>query len=193
MKNPYPDFDFASTKDDLLVAVDLSNEFTTGCLGTEHAAEMIPWCAWFARNFQGDKVATLDTHGPAYLDTQEGRRLPIMHGQKGTPGWQMAQPVADALGSGTPVFEKDTFGSIELYQYIQIQAAQSKQYKHIYFMGADTGICVISCAILAKTADPEAEIKILSGLCSCVNKHTHDTALEAMKLLQMDIIEPCGS
>lgn len=183
MQNPYPDFDFASTKDDLLIAVDLSEDFTSGILGSEHACEILPWAAWFVQNFQGAKKATLDTHGPDYLNTQEGRNLPIIHGQKDTPGWAMAKPVAAAFGPNDEIFEKSTFGSDKLFEHVK-----THHYKNIYFLGADTGICVIACAILAKTADPEARIHILADLCSCVNKNTHETALAAMELLQMNII-----
>lgn len=189
MKNPYPDFDFSQTKDCLLVAVDLSNEFTSGCLGTKHAQEILPWAAWFIENFEGDKVATLDTHGEDYLDTQEGRLLPIVHGQIGTYGWQLADQISNALGRNVTIYTKNTFGSEALFEYISHHKfANGRKYKKIYFIGACTGICVIANAILAKTADPEAQIIIMSQLCSCVTKETHETALKAMSLLQMAIM-----
>ena len=97
MENPYPHFDFESTGNDLLVAVDLSKDFTSGCLGTKHACDILPWAAWFIKNFKGEKKATLDTHGPDYLDTQEGRNLPVVHCVKGTPGWELHPRIAAAL------------------------------------------------------------------------------------------------
>ena len=169
MENPYPHFDFESTGNDLLVAVDLSKDFTSGCLGTKHACDILPWAAWFIKNFKGEKKATLDTHGPDYLDTQEGRNLPIVHGQKGTLGWSLAEPISAVLTDRDEIIEKDTFGSVKLFEHL-------------------TGICVISCAVMAKAADPEARIHVLSKLCSCVDKGTHETALAAMRLLQMDVM-----
>lgn len=183
MDNPYLDFDFESTENDLLVAVDLSKDFTSGCLGTKHACDILPWAAWFIKNFKGEKKATLDTHGPDYLDTQEGRNLPIVHGQKGTLGWSLATPISAVLTDRDEIIEKDTFGSVKLFEHLR-----TRHYEDIYFLGADTGICVISCAVMAKAADPESRIHVLSKLCSCVDKDTHETALAAMRLLQMDVM-----
>ena len=183
MQNPYADFDFSTTQRDLLLGIDLSNEFIYGILGSEHAAEIVPWAAWFFEHFQGRRVLTMDTHGPNYLDTQEGRLLPVLHGQKGTQGWELVEPIRKLVKTSDLVFEKDTFGSIEVYSQ-----ARHTIYDHIYLMGAKTGICVLANAVMAKTARPEAEIRILSKLCTCVTKDSHKTAIDAMRLLQMTIM-----
>lgn len=190
MDNLYADFDFESTYDDLLVVVDLSNDFVNGVLGTDEAKAIIPGAVEFIRNFKGDRIYTQDTHNEDYLSTQEGRRLPVIHGQAGTPGWRLVEDIEKTIDEDEGcrsiyVFRKDTFGSSQLYEHIK---SLKGRYRHIYLLGTCTGICVISNAVLAKTADPEAEIVILGGLCSCVTKGSHDIALAAMSMLQMTVM-----
>lgn len=184
--NPYANFNFESTKDDLLVAVDLQECFTYGVLGSDDARAIVANAVWFYNNFQGDRVATQDTHDKNYLNTQEGRNLPIVHGQKGEPEWRLIKPLQEIMTLEDIIIEKPGFGSLKL-----IDVIKRKKYKKIYFIGLDTGYCVISNAVIAKAADPEAEICIMSNLCACATKDSHETALKAMKTLQMTIID-CG-
>lgn len=182
--NPYRNFNFAATKDDLLVAVDLQECFVNGVLGGDAARAIVANAVWFYNNFQGDRVATQDTHDEHYLDTQEGRNLPVVHGQKDKPEWQIIKPLREVMTLKDIIIEKPGFGSLKLIDIIK-----AKHYKRIYFIGLDTGYCVISNAVIAKAADPEAEICIMSNLCACATLESHETALKAMKTLQMVIID----
>lgn len=182
--NPYKNFNFAATKDDLLVAVDLQECFVNGVLGSDAARAIVKNAVWFYNNFQGDRVATQDTHDENYLNTQEGRNLPIVHGQKGKFEWRLIKPLQEVMTFEDVIIEKPGFGSLALADIIK-----AKHYKRIFFIGLDTGYCVISNAVIAKAADPEAEICIMSNLCACVTLESHETALKAMKTLQMTIID----
>lgn len=184
MDCPYPDFDFdPKGAKRLLVAVDLSNEFVSGVLGSGHAEKIVPWAAWFYSRFVGTRKLTRDIHGSDYLRTQEGINLPVLHGQDGTHGAAFVAPIAKEIRWDDEIIEKHAFGSGRLYEHIK-----NVHYDDIYLMGVKTDICVISNAVLAKTADPEARIHVLSKLCSGVTKQSHETALEAMRALQIDVM-----
>ncbi len=143
----------------------------------------------FIRNFKGKKVWTKDTHDKNYLNTQEGRLLPVPHTIRGTKGWRIDPAIAMFVREDSIVFEKNIFGSEELFNYIK-----ANHFTRIFLIGFCTGICVISNAVLARTADPEAEIHVIKNLCACVNPDTHQTAIAAMNTLQMSIdnYDDCG-
>lgn len=170
----------------LLVVVDMQVDFVTGVLGTKEAQEIVQSIAGYIRKFKaagGTVVFTKDTHTKEYLNTQEGRKLPVEHCIIGTDGWQFVPEVRE-LAKGTAVFEKSTFGSISLAEYIR-----EKGFDEVQFCGVCTGICDISNAVLAKTFAPEAEIVILRDLCACVTPTTNGTALDAMATLQMTVAD----
>lgn len=171
-------------ENDLLVVVDMQEDFVRGALGTPEAQAMLADAAGFIRGFRGKKVFTMDTHGEDYLATQEGKNLPVPHTVKGSDGWQLAPEIKALVAEGDTVLEKGSFGSLVLAEVVR-----QRHYDNIYFLGVCTGICVISNAVIAKAADPEAVIHILAGLCACVSPESHRTALEAMRLLQMKIEE----
>lgn len=169
---------------ELLVIVDMSNEFVYGTLGTKEAQAIVDPIAEYADNFEGDKAMTADTHEADYLETQEGKNLPVIHGQRGTYGWEIVDALQHIKNSeGTAFFCKNTFGSLELAEYIK-----KKKYKKVVFCGADTGICVLSCIVTVKTVNPEVEVAVLKDLCACVTPQTHNTAIEALRLLQVTIV-----
>lgn len=178
------DYGFTGNEDDLLVVTDAQFDFTYGVLGTTQAIRILPAMRRFIQNFRGKKVWTKDTHQNDYLDTQEGRLLPVPHTIFMTKGWRIDPSLAALVREDTPVFEKDIFGSMALYEYIR-----SNHFKRVFLIGFCTGICVISNAVLARTADPELEVHVIGNLCACVNAKTHKTALDAMKTLQMYIDE----
>lgn len=167
----------------LLIIVDMQKDFVTGILGTERARAIVEAVAKFINGFDGDRIYTKDTHSKDYLQTQEGKRLPLIHCVRGTDGWQLAPEIQATVREGDRIIEKPTFGSLEL-----VEAIQSGHYDEIYLVGVCTGVCVIANALLAKTADPEAAIRIVSDLCGCITRETHNTALGAMVTLQMDLI-----
>lgn len=166
----------------LLVVVDMQNDFVTGSLANEEAKKLISSMSEYISSWKDDVVFTRDTHGENYLDTMEGKKLPVKHCIKGSAGWEIV-PELKAFSDGKKIFDKPSFGSVELATFIKDEA-----YEEITFIGVCTGICVISNAVLAKAFSPEAEIKVVDNLCACVTCASHNTALETMKTLQIEVI-----
>lgn len=178
MKNP----EFGAQ--DLLVVVDMQEDFVNGSLGTKEAQKIVPDVVEFIKGFPGRKVYTKDTHTAAYLSTQEGRNLPVEHTIRGTGGWELVSEIRALVTQQDTIIEKGGFGSLTIADIVQ-----KTHCENIYFIGVCTGICVISNAVIAKAADPEAVVHIVKALCACVSPESHETAISAMRLLQMDIIE----
>ena len=164
-----------------LIIVDMQNDFVTGCLGTKEAQEVTPKIKEYADAFDGDIYFTMDTHNEDYMDTQEGKRLPVKHCVKGSEGWKIVEALADIKAKQT--FEKPVFGSKDLAELMA-----KERYDEIYLCGVCTGICVLSNAILIKAFDADVRVAVLKDLCACVTPDTHKTALDAMATAQIDII-----
>ena len=169
----------------LLVIVDMQNDFVTGALANPAAEKIIPGIAKFAKSFDGNIVFTMDTHTKKYMETQEGKKLPVPHCIKNTKGWKIVDELKDIRS--TKNFYKPTFGSMMLSRYIRDY--YSNKDSEIYFVGTCTGICVISNAMLAKATAPEAKVCVIDNLCACLTPESHKTAIEAMKLCQIDIMK----
>ena len=125
-------------------------------------------------------VYTADTHPENYLQTREGRLLPVPHCIKGTAGWEILPEVYKA---GAKVFEKPTFGSLELMDYVKAGG-----YTEITLCGVCTDICVVSNALLIKAALPEAEVRVVSSACAGVTPEKHTAALETMRSCQISVL-----
>lgn len=168
----------------LLVVVDMQNDFVTGALANPDAEKIIPGIAEYIENFDGDVVFTRDTHLDDYMETQEGKKLPVPHCICGAEGWEIVPELRkyEKISGITP-FNKPTFGSTEL-----ARCAFKEDYDEIYFCGVCTGICVISNVALVKAFCPETSVKVIERLCACVTPTTHKTAIEAMKTFQVDIV-----
>ena len=169
---------------ELLVVVDMQNDFVTGALGTEEAVKIVGNVAEKVREARAagaDVVFTMDTHGRDYLETQEGRNLPVPHCIKGTEGWKIIPELQDETGDSV-VLEKPSFGSAEL-----ADLAKERGYARIRLIGVCTDICVITNALLLKTALPEAKISVDASCCAGVTPQSHKNALEAMKMCQIQI------
>lgn len=166
----------------LLIVVDMQKDFVTGVLGTKEAQAIVPDMADYIRSFDGKVIFTRDTHDEGYLGTQEGKKLPVVHCIKGTDGWEII-PELSPLAKDKDIYDKPTFGSLALTDYLR-----NEEYSEIELCGVCTGICVISNAMLAKAAQPDTPVKVLSKLCACVTPESHSIALEAMKTCQIDII-----
>ena len=165
----------------ILVVVDMQKDFTHGALGSAEAMAIVPAVCEKIKGFSGDVVFTLDTHTECYLDTQEGKNLPVPHCIKGTDGWTLDENIAP-LSSGCRFFEKPTFGSCELAEFIR-----EKGYDEIELIGLCTDICVISNAMLIKAYLPESKISIDSACCAGVTPESHENALSAMKMCQIEV------
>ena len=170
----------------ILIAVDLQNDFISGCLGSSEAIAIAPIAAQKIRDFSGEILFTMDTHFDDYLSSQEGKRLPIPHCIKGTDGWQLCPEIAP-LQNGRPVFEKSAFGSEELAAYLKCEN-QKERIDQIILLGVCTDICVISNAMLFKAFMPEVPITVDASCCAGVTPESHKNALEAMKCCQINII-----
>ena len=139
------------------------------------------------KNFPGEIFVTYDTHFEDYLDTSEGKKLPVPHCIKDTPGWQLDDAVQAALAEKeyTPV-EKPTFGAVDLPEFID-EAAGEEEDIYIELVGLCTDICVVSNALLLKAEFPEAEISVDASCCAGVTPETHEAALKTMACCQINI------
>lgn len=168
----------------LLIVIDMQNDFIDGALGTAEAVKIVPAVAakLAERRAEGWKVLfTRDTHGEDYLDTQEGKRLPVPHCIRDTEGWQ----IASALDVGDAVLvDKPTFGSLGLAEAV----AGLGEPEEIELAGLCTDICVISNAMILKARFPETRVLVDAACCAGVSPETHENALKAMGVCQIDVI-----
>ena len=166
-----------------LIVVDMQVDFITGALGSKDAESIVPNVVEKVKNFDGKIIFTRDTHFDNYMDTQEGKKLPVPHCIKDTDGWQICdelQPFAET------VIDKITFGSVELPRILE---SFGEPIEEIELCGLCTDICVISNAMILKAAYPEAKISVDASCSAGVTKESHLTALNAMKAVQIEIEE----
>ena len=156
----------------ILIVVDMQNDFVDGALGTKEAVSIVDRAAQKIRRFQGDVFVTYDTHSDDYLQTDEGKRLPVPHCLRGTDGWQLTPCVARALENRpwTRV-EKSTFGAVALPDLIR--ARVSDEPFSIELIGLCTDICVVSNALLLKAFFPHATLSVDASCCAGVTPQTH--------------------
>jgi len=177
------------TERKILIAVDLQNDFIDGALGTEEAVAIVPEAAKRIRDCRAagfEIYATLDTHGEDYMNTREGKKLPVPHCIRNTKGWEINPEIREALGDCTLV-EKPTFGSVRLMEMIR-NSVEPGQKVTIELIGLCTDICVVSNAMLLKAALPEAEMQVSAACCAGVTPAKHQAALETMASCQIDIL-----
>ena len=165
-----------------LIVVDMQVDFISGSLGSAMAQEIVPSVVEKVKNFKGEILFTRDTHIDNYLQTQEGKKLPVLHCIKGTSGWQVCDELKKYAKN---VVDKGTFGSVDLPK---ILLGYQQEIEEIALCGLCTDICVISNAMLLKAAFPEARIVVDSHCCAGVTKESHEIALQAMKAVQIEII-----
>ena len=165
---------------EVLIVVDMQNDFIDGALGTSEAVAIVPKVVEKVRSFPGRVIFTRDTQYENYMDTQEGRNLPVPHCIKHTEGWEIssALPVGDAL-----ILDKPTFGSADLGRcLLSIQPAR------IELIGLCTDICVISNALLVKAFLPEVPVAVDAACCAGVTPESHKNALDAMRMCQIEVL-----
>ena len=170
----------------VLVVVDMQKDFIDGALGTDEAVGIVENVAKKIESSKalGEEIIfTRDTHFDNYMDTQEGKNLPVPHCIKGTEGWQISGRLAGFVDEDTRVFDKLTFGSVELAEYLK----QNKELESVTLVGLCTDICVISNALLIKANLPEVQISVDENCCAGVTPQSHKNALEAMKMCQINI------
>ena len=171
----------------ILVVVDMQKDFIDGALGFDGAEKVIPGIAAKIKEFEeaGDEVVyTLDTHFENYMETREGKNLPVPHCIKGSDGWGLCDELKDLL-TDKKVFEKPTFGSMDLAQYLKENATDISA---IEVCGLVSNICVVSNAVIAKAACPEAEIIVDSSLTASFAPDLHQATMDVLKGLQVTVL-----
>lgn len=169
----------------VLVVIDMQNDFIDGALGTKEAERIVPNVAKKMKEFDGLIFATRDTHEENYLDTQEGKNLPVKHCIRNTDGWNLRPEIAELLREA-PI-DKVTFGSVELGNLLKEYHEKKESVESITLVGLCTDICVISNAIIIKANLPEVPVIVDASCCAGVTPESHNQALEAMKMCQIEI------
>lgn len=182
----YPDLKKEEPMKKVLVVVDMQKDFVDGALGSKEAVGIVPAAVQKIEGFDGEIFATFDTHFANYLDTAEGKKLPVPHCIKGTDGWELNGEIKKALAlKGYTAVEKNTFGSVELPGLIQ-KAVGDAPFA-IEVIGLCTDICVVSNALILKASFPETPITVDAACCAGVTPEKHEAALETMRSCQIDV------
>ena len=166
----------------ILIVVDMQNDFIDGSLGSREAMDIVPYVRSVIESFEGKVFFTRDTHFENYMDTQEGKNLPVPHCIKDTNGWQIRAEL-DALRVSEPI-DKLTFGSKDLVEILE----NEQNIESITFVGLCTDICVISNVMLIKAFFPEIPLIVDAKGCAGVTPESHLRALEALKMCQVKVI-----
>ncbi len=169
--------------------IDMQNDFIDGALGTPEAQAIVEPVAEFLRNldYEHEVIATRDTHYNDYLETNEGKHLPVVHCQIDSHGWQINDDVYEALDAlDARIIDKPYFG---IAPDRWAQALENVDVEKIVLFGLCTDICVISNALALKSAYPEIPVVVYSDLCAGVTPESHDAALLTMKMCQVDVMK----
>ena len=165
-----------------LIVVDMQVDFITGALGSELATAIVPNVVKKVQNFDGTVIFTRDTHFENYMSTQEGKNLPVPHCIKNSDGWQICDELKPYAKN---IVDKMTFGSIDLPDLLR---SFGEPIEHIELCGLCTDICVISNAMVLKAAFPEVPVTVDSHCSAGVSVESHNTALDAMRAVQIEIV-----
>lgn len=171
---------------DILIVVDMQNDFINGSLGTKEAEAIVPKVSKKIEEFEGLVLFTKDTHDENYPETQEGKNLPVAHCIRGTKGWEIHPSIAKWVEDEDTVIEKNTFGSVNLAGMLGMMNS-SVEIKSITLVGLCTDICVISNAMLLKSFMPEVPLIVDVSCCAGVTPESHENALKAMEMCQIRV------
>lgn len=163
-----------------LIVVDMQNDFISMAMGSAEAEAILPAVKEKIARYaaRGDEIIyTRDTHGEDYLDTPEGRKLPVVHCVRGTEGWQLAEGI---YIPGSRIIDKPTFGWT---------GWGSESFEAVELVGLCTDICVVSNALILRALFPDAEISVDPGCCAGVTPESHEAALCVMKMCQIDVTD----
>ena len=170
---------------DVLVVVDMQNDFIDGDLGSAEAKSILDNVCKKIESWEGIVVFTMDTHGEDYLDTNEGKHIPVAHCIKNSYGWRLNDKVEATKGklkSGYITVEKGTFGSKEVTDIVKNMHSNT-----VELVGLCTDICVISNAMILRSTLPEVNIIVDASCCAGVTPESHNIALAAMKMCCIEI------
>ena len=164
-----------------LIIIDMQKDFVDGALANPMAEAIVAPIADYAKNFDGDLIATRDTHAENYLKTSEGKYLPVVHCVHGTPGWEIVPQISAVLTDrGAKLVDKPTFGYLD-WGFL-------KEYDEVTLVGTCTDICVVSNALVLKAKFPEMKVNVKGALCAGTTKENHDAALKVMACCQVNIL-----
>ena len=169
---------------DYLIVVDMQKDFVNGSLGTPEAEAIVASVRQKILSHRGPLIFTRDTHPESYLNTQEGRHLPVPHCIRGSEGWEIIPELKD-LTEGALILDKPSFGSTVLAALL---AEKRQEISRVELIGLCTDICVISNALLIKAALPEVPLKVDSACCAGVTPEKHEAALAVMRSCQIEVI-----
>ena len=187
----------------VLAIIDVQEEFVSGALGNKECEAAVKNIVAAVESGEYCKVIfTRDTHSADYLNTQEGKRLPVVHGQEGSEGYELNRDIWKAVqenyaSEDIVIVKKPTFGSLDFGNELKkiwdeaagnAIPASGEYLMEVDFTGFCTGICVLSNVVIAKTFVPEARVCVIEKACACVTPETHKTAIAAMGPIQVDII-----
>ena len=172
----------------VLVGVDMQKDFVDGSLGSKEAVSIVPAVVKKARDFDGTVLFTRDTHGEDYMETQEGKYLPVAHCIRGTDGWELI-PELEELKDSRKVqcFDKPAFGSVALAEALRAMY-EAGELEAVELVGLCTDICVVSNALLIKAFMPELPVSVDASCCAGVTPEKHAAALETMRSCQIQIL-----
>lgn len=170
----------------VLVVVDMQKDFVDGALGSNEAVAIVDNVVNKINEFDGEIIVTYDTHYGDYMETREGKYLPVPHCVKDTDGWQLNDKVQKALDSKEySKIYKPTFGSTTLVERLN---GCDQLNTEVTLIGLCTDICVVSNAMLLKANYPEMNISVDASCCAGVTVESHNAALITMKMCQIDVI-----
>lgn len=172
-----------------LIVVDMQKDFITGSLGTKEAEAILPKVVEKVKGYEGRVIFTRDTHTEDYLETLEGKNLPVKHCIMGEEGWELADALNDmAEASGAKIYDKPAFGCPGLAADLKEENdSGTDRIEEIELCGLCTDICVISNALMIKAFLPEVTVSVDAACCAGVTPQSHKNALEAMKMCQVVI------
>lgn len=171
-----------------LIVIDMQNDFITGSLANEAAQKIVPNIVKYMKDNQSEiskVIFTRDTHGPGYLQTTEGKKLPIMHCLKYTEGWNVNAEIINAAvelfgPNSIQLINKNNFG----YDNWLVEDVEAE----VVFMGTCTDSCVVSNVLIFKAAYSSVEISVIADCCAGLTKEKHEAALEVMRSCQIEVI-----
>jgi nicotinamidase-related amidase len=179
----------------ILIVIDMQNDFIEGALGTKEAVSIVDSVIERIENSKGELILfTRDTHQEDYLETSEGKKLPVIHCIEGSKGWEINEKVQRAwlynedtivlpqLNNNT--FDKPVFGSVKLVEFLKDHEGEITE---IELLGVCTDICVISNGIMIRNTLPDVKLIVNSSCCAGVTPGSHNKALEIMEMCQIDI------
>lgn len=162
-----------------LIVIDMQNDFIDMALGTKEAVAIVPAVKEKIERYKkegGEIIYTRDTHGEDYMQTAEGKKLPVPHCIKGTKGWEIAEGL---YTEGARIIDKPNFGWPNW---------KEEALEDVELIGLCTDICVVSNALIIKAAFPEIAVRVDSACCAGVTPESHAAALTTMKMCQIDVI-----